>query len=295
MDLSLGKLQQLVTVARHGSFSRAAEELNISQPALSRSIAAMEARYGFPIFNRLGHGVELTAAGTQVVAQATPLLQRMQVFDNNLRLIGAAQAGELAMGLSPLLASQLLASFSLNFFRPQMTSQLKVMIRPGEELLDALKNDIIELFFYPESYIAPDPDIDTEAIGIISSVCVVRSHHPLAGVSGLTLDDLAPYPWASSVEPPLTQGVLHPGRLLCDNYHILREVVQQSDLVCICSRDFVREQLAEGSLCAIEVNGLPLSDTTIYLAKLRGRVNSPLAVNAIRHMKHHLAKRPESH
>jgi hypothetical protein len=68
MDLSLGKLQQLITVARCGSFSRAAEELPMTQPALSRSIAAIERRYGFAIFNRIGHGVEPTAAAAQVLS-----------------------------------------------------------------------------------------------------------------------------------------------------------------------------------------------------------------------------------
>jgi DNA-binding transcriptional LysR family regulator len=55
MDISLGKLQQLVAVADSGSFSKAAVELSISQPALSRSIADIERRYGFQIFNRSGH------------------------------------------------------------------------------------------------------------------------------------------------------------------------------------------------------------------------------------------------
>lgn len=289
MDLSIGKLQQLVTVARHGSFSRAAVELNISQPALSRSVAALEERYGFPIFNRLGHGVDLTAAGAQVIAQAEPLLQTMRVFDSNLRLFGSGKAGQLSLGLSPLLASQLLARFSLKFFGPAMKIQLRALIRPGDELLAALKNDLIELFFFPESYIEPSPEIDIEAIGIIAPICVVRRSHPLADRTNLTVDDLADFPWASSVAPPVIHEVLHPARLFCDNYHILREVVLASDLVCICSTAFVREQLAAGDLCEIRVEGLPLSQIIIYLAKLRGRVCSPLAEDAVKYMRQFLA------
>ncbi|MCK9563882.1 MAG: LysR family transcriptional regulator [Bacteroidales bacterium] len=295
MDLSIGKLQQLVTVARHGSFSKAAVELNISQPALSRSIAAIEKRYGFPIFNRMGHGVDLTAAGVQVIAQAEPLLQTMRVFDNNLRLFGSGKAGQLAMGLSPLLASQLLAKFSLSFFGPSMKSQLRVMIRSGDELLAALKNDVIELFFFPESYIEPSPEIDIELVGVIATTCVVRGAHPLVGRTDLTLADLADFPWASSVDPPLTSGVLNPARLVCDNYHILREVVLESDLICICSTAFVRQQLADGSLRAIQVEGLPLSDTPIYMARLHGRVNSPLADEAVKRLKQYLGNDDPCH
>ena len=103
MDLSLPKLQHLVAVATCGSFSRAATELNLSQPALSRSIAGIEDRYGFAIFNRVGHGVELTAAGLQVLEQARPVLRHLQVLDSNMRLIAKGRSGRLALGMAPLL------------------------------------------------------------------------------------------------------------------------------------------------------------------------------------------------
>ena len=288
MEISIGKLQQLVAVANSGSISRAAAELNISQPALSRSIAAIEARYGFQLFNRVGYGVHLTAAGSQVLEQARPLLQTLRVFDSNLKLLGAGKVGALSVGLSPLLASQLLARFASDFFAPDASVQLRVMIRPGAGLLDELKNEVIELFFFPESHIEPNPETEIEAVGRIMPACVVRRGHPLAGRPQLTLEDLAAYPWGSSVDPPINQQVLSPARFVCDNYHILREAVLQTDLVCICSVAFVAQQLAAGTLVEIQVADLPLPPTTIYMAKLRGRASSPLAVEALTRMRRHL-------
>lgn len=289
MELSLGKLQQLVTVARCGSFSRAAVELNISQPALSRSVAAIEERYGFAIFNRTGHGVEATAAGAQVIAQAIPVLQTLRVFDGNLRAIGSGKAGQLALGLSPLLASEVLAEFARDFFVPDSEAQLRVMIRPGAGLFEALKNDEIELFFFPETHLEPSAEIDVETIGRIMPACVVRRGHPLAGRTDLTLADLAHFPWASSLEPSHAPDVPSTGRLICDNYHILREAIAGSDLIGICSIAFVERQLADGTLRQITVAGLPLTVTTIYMAKLRGRVHSPLAEEAVKRLRRHLA------
>lgn len=282
MDISLGKLQQLVAVADSGSFSKAAVELSISQPALSRSIADIEQRYGFQIFNRRGHGVHLTAAGAQVIAQAQPLLQTMRVFDNNLRLFGSGKAGVLSLGLSPLLASQLLAKFAVEFFTPDMRAQLRVVIRPGPGLLDELKRDTIEMFFFPEGHIEPGPEICVEPVGQVIPVCVVRSAHPLVERQPLTLADLAGFPWASSIDPPFIEKLLSPARFVCDSYHILREAVLESDLICICSWAFVAQQLAEGTLREIRVEGLPLPATTIYMAKLHGRVSSPLADQAVK-------------
>lgn len=288
MDISTGKLQQLVTVARVGSFSRAAVELNISQPALSRSIAGMEERYGLQIFNRQGHGVELTAAGTQVIEQAQTLLQTMRVFDNNLQLFGSGKAGSLSIGLSPLLASQVMANFAVDFVNSTAQARLEVLIRPGDVLVDALKNDLIELFFFPESYIDPGPEIEVESIGQMLPAIVVRKGHPLAKRRGLSLEDLSDFPWASSIEPPVVNDVLNAARVVCDNFHILREAVRKSDLVCICSSVFVAEQLAEGSLQEIKVKGLPMPETRIRMATLSGRIISPLAEQAVTRMREYL-------
>jgi DNA-binding transcriptional LysR family regulator len=289
MSVSLGRLQQLITVARCGSFSRAAEELHISQPALSRSIAALESRYGFPIFNRIGHGVQPTAAGAEVIAQAAPLLQSMRVFESNLGLLATGAAGKLKLGLPPLLSSQLLAKLACDFFSPGAQAEIRVSIRSGPALLEELKNDAIELFFFAETQIEAPPEVEIEPVGLIRPVCVVRAGHPLAAHRTLTLDDLSQFPWASSVEPPAMGEQLNPARLLCDNYHVLREVVLQTNMVCICTSDFVGRDLAEGRLHEIQVQGLLPAESTIYAAKLRGRIASPLASAAIQRVKAHLA------
>jgi DNA-binding transcriptional LysR family regulator len=282
MDLSLNKLQQLTAVARCGSFSRAAEELHMTQPALSRSIAAMERRYGFALFNRIGHGVEPTAAGLQVLSQAELLLQSMRVFDRNMSSLAAGKTGTLKMGLPPLLASQLLADLAREFFVHTEEIELRVSIRPGPALVDELKSDAIELFFLAEGQIDPGPEIGLDTVGVIRPTCVVRRDHPLAGQSGLTIADLGGYPWASSVEPPAMGTFLNAKRFMCDNYHILRDTVLRTDLVCICTRAFVAADLADGRLYELDVPGFLPSEISVSVATLKGRILSPLANAAVK-------------
>src|SRR3954464_311678 len=74
MDLDLRKLRYFVTVADRLHFSRAADELHIAQPVLSRQIRALEHDLGTPLLTRDSHGVELTDAGRQLLADAGPLL-----------------------------------------------------------------------------------------------------------------------------------------------------------------------------------------------------------------------------
>lgn len=282
MDVSLSKLRQLATVARCGSFSRAAEELHISQPALSRSVAAIERRCGFPIFNRLGHGVQPSSAGAQLLSQAEPLLQSMRVFHSNLDLLAAGKTGSLRVGLPPLLASELLSDFAREFFDQSAQTELRVSIRAGPLLLDELRNDAIELLFFAQTQIDPGPEFQVKPVGFICPTCVVRRDHPLADRRNLTIADLSAYPWASSVEPPAMGELLNPARFICDNYHILRDAVLHTDLVCICTKAFVANDVAEGKLCEVIVEDFLPPESPIYMATLQGRILSPLALAAVR-------------
>jgi DNA-binding transcriptional LysR family regulator len=74
MDLDLRKLRYFVAVADQLHFSRAADELHIAQPVLSRQIRALEQDLGASLFTRDRHGVALTEAGRQLLADAGPLL-----------------------------------------------------------------------------------------------------------------------------------------------------------------------------------------------------------------------------
>ncbi|TCM20729.1 DNA-binding transcriptional LysR family regulator [Novosphingobium sp. PhB165] len=288
MDLSLGKLQHLVSVARCGSFSRAAMELNLSQPALSRSIATIEERYGFAIFNRVGHGVEPTAAGLQVLEQARPLLEGLRVFESNMGLLAGGRGGRLSMGMAPLLASELVPRFTGDFFGTSDT-QLRVMVRPGEELVEALANNEVEMIFFPGPHVADAGEIELERVGDARPACVVRQGHPLTGRKNLQLADLADYPWASSVEDPVGPPIPSRSRMVCDNYHILRDAVMATELVCICSQAFIAEELRDGRLVEIVIDGLPLPPTAIFAGRLKGRVHSPLAARALAAIRGYLA------
>ena len=74
MDLDLRKLRYFTAVAQHEHFGRAAEQLHIAQPVLSRQIRALEQDLGTPLLTRDSHGVALTDAGRQLLTDAGPLL-----------------------------------------------------------------------------------------------------------------------------------------------------------------------------------------------------------------------------
>jgi len=91
MDLDLRKLRYFVTVADRLHFGRAADELHIAQPVLSRQIRALEQDLGAALFTRDRHGVELTDAGRQLLADARPLLASTEAVR---RRVSAAAGGK---------------------------------------------------------------------------------------------------------------------------------------------------------------------------------------------------------
>jgi DNA-binding transcriptional LysR family regulator len=95
MDLDLRKLRYFVAVADTLHFGRAAEQLHIAQPVLSRQIRALEHDLGAPLFTRDSHGVVLTDAGTQLLTDAGPLLASADAARR--RVIGAARGGRRLM------------------------------------------------------------------------------------------------------------------------------------------------------------------------------------------------------
>ena len=126
--------RSFVAVAEHGGFSRAAVALGVSQPNLSRHIAALERRLGFQLFDRATRGAVLTGPGADLVAPARDLLTRLDLLHLHARKASGGEAGILRLGAS----SQTLVSFvapMLGVFRRKHPG---VDVRLGEGAADEI-------------------------------------------------------------------------------------------------------------------------------------------------------------
>lgn len=106
--VDLTKLRHAVAVAREGSFSAAAELVHISQPALSRSIQMLEARYGMVLFERGRAGARLTLQGAEFIGIAEELLRRAASVDEQLQLVGRGRPAEVSFGIGSASAASFL-------------------------------------------------------------------------------------------------------------------------------------------------------------------------------------------
>src|ERR1700744_2256605 len=100
MAPSLNQLRYFCELARVGNFGRAAKHLHISQPPLSRQIAALEQEFGTALFVRSPKGVALTAAGRQFLADATEILRLAGQAKRNVAAAGNGETGRLSVGFT---------------------------------------------------------------------------------------------------------------------------------------------------------------------------------------------------
>lgn len=275
--MELTRLRHILAVARTGSFSRAAEEERITQPALSRSVAAFEQRHGVLLFDRGRGGVHPTPAGALVIERARKLLSASADLDRSLRLYGTGEAGRVAMGIGPLMASLLLPGLAETLLGDRPGLQISTVVRAPDQLLPDLLSDRIEMIVGHSWQMSHAPGTETRELATLPLATMVRAGHPLAGRPELTAADLAGFPVASAVEMPTSFGDAG-GVFICDNYHILRDTVLRTDCVWLSSAAFVAPELAAGTLVRLTVADAEAVTTQISLIVRSGRTQSPAAV-----------------
>ena len=98
MDISA--LQAFLAVAESGSFSRAAEKIYLTQPAISKRIAALERQVGARLFDRIGRGIRLTEAGEVLLIRARAVLKELEDVKLSIANLSGTIAGELSLATS---------------------------------------------------------------------------------------------------------------------------------------------------------------------------------------------------
>jgi len=276
--MELTRLRHIVAVARNRSFSRAAEEEGITQPALSRSIAAFEQRHGVVLFDRGRGGVHPTAAGLLVIEQAQKLLAAAGELERSLRRYPDGEAGRIAFGLGPLLGSMFLPRLGSSLLRAHPGLQVITLIHPPTQLIAELLGDRIEMIVGNNWNLGRVPGTELERLGRLKVAVMARGDHPLARAGTIMAADLEDYPVASAIELPAAGMHGTAGCFVCDNFHVLRETVLQSDCVWISSPSFLADDLREGRIAQLDVADLSPNHSEICLVFKRGRTRSPAAL-----------------
>jgi DNA-binding transcriptional LysR family regulator len=187
MHLTLRQLTIFDAVARHQSFSRAAEELHLSQPAVSLQVRQLERNLGLPLTEQLGKRVYLTEAGKEVYRTSRQVGERLRELQQALDEQKGLDRGRLAVAVASTVnyfAPRLLAGYSQRF--PGVRISLTVTNREG--LLQRLEQNDVDIALMGQT---PEHlDLVAEPFMENPLVVVASPTHPLAGTRRIPLQAL---------------------------------------------------------------------------------------------------------
>jgi DNA-binding transcriptional LysR family regulator len=175
---STDHLLALVTVARLGSFTKAAVELELSQPALSRQIIGLQRTLGVKLFERVGRSVRLTPAGEELVGRAGPLLEELGRVTGNLTSISGTAAGRVRLGASESVAVNSLPAILRAYLQANRRVQLRLMCRTSERLPDMIHSGELDIAVCPIEFGDQQDGLNCTRLWDEEMVLVLPINHP---------------------------------------------------------------------------------------------------------------------
>ncbi|MGY8524659.1 LysR family transcriptional regulator [Paracidovorax citrulli] len=154
--LRLRQLALLLVLERQRSLSRAAAELNLSQPAVTKALREIEDVFMRPLFHRARAGLEPTETGAVVLAYARLALADAEALGRQLSVVDAGFAGRLRIGVIPFVAPAVLDAACSHALHQQ--PRMAVLVREGttDELVDALRDHELDCVVARSFYAAGD-------------------------------------------------------------------------------------------------------------------------------------------
>lgn len=246
--MTLVQLRHLLSLAQTGSFSRSAAALFLTQPALSRSIRALEVELGQALFDRVGRRSELTPFGREAVERAGEVVLAADELRDSGRLADDGQEGLLRIGLGSGPGAMLMTPLLLKMAQERPRLHVEIARASTDLLVQALRARTLDALVVDARSLKPAPDLQTQSLHDMRGAFMVRRGHPLSKRrKSLSFDDLLRYPMAST---PLSDEVArvlverygpgaHPSHfvtLRCEEIPSLVEVARHSDAVLLAIR-----------------------------------------------------------
>jgi DNA-binding transcriptional LysR family regulator len=265
MHLSLRQLSIFASVARHLSYTRAAEEMHLTQPAVFTQVKQLEESVGLPLLERVGKRLYLTDAGVELEKTCRRVLEELERFEMQVAETKGLKQGKLRLTVvttAKYFAPRLLGEFCTRY--PGVEAALKVTNREGA--LQRFHDNLDDLYILGQ----PPEGMDAVAAPFLDNplVALAAGAHPLAREKNISLERLAREPFLMREPGSGTRLVLE--RLMKQHHLRLNvrmelgsnEAIKQAILgglgVSVLSRHSLAEEDASGRLAILDVEGFPI-------------------------------------
>jgi DNA-binding transcriptional LysR family regulator len=291
-EINSRRLSHLVALAEEGSFARAAGRVHLSQPALSRSIQALEDELGMKLFDRAARGVAMTAAGRLLVDRARRVLFETRCLFRDVELLKAHELGEVRIGMGPYTSVILLPDLLIEFSRRFPKIKVSIELGEGEALMDKLRAEQID-FLATDRRVPPvTPDVALHRLPRHEGGWFARPDHPLLTRGAVPLAALREFPLVSVSLPAFMKDALHrllkfraheeiPLQVECNDVAVLKAVVARTDAVLFATASAVWHDLEARDLVRIPLTHAPRLGLEFAFVSLAERTLSPAASTAL--------------
>lgn len=292
--MNLDQLRMFLAVARHQHFSRAADELYITQPAVSAAVAKLEAHYGVRLFHRIGRRVEITDVGRFLMAEGQALLERVELVERGLHDFNTLERGVLNLGASLTVGNYWLPSRLKCFWDQHRGVELNCSLANAEQVLEGMAQGLYDLGFltgWPEGdkALLGEGMLRAVEVGEERLLLVVGRGHPWFGQKVLEPRQLGDSAWVMRERGSGAQSLLErllaevgvalaalPVALVLTSGEMAKAVVLEGGTAAALPEPMLRQELELGLLWSLPIQGCSGQRQPIWMVRHRQRYRSRL-------------------
>lgn len=233
--MRLNQLQYLVALKKHGTFSKAAQALYVSQPSISVGIKELEEELGYPILNRSNKGFQFTAEGEQVLEKAQRILDEVEDI-RRIQREEEALAGAVRIGSTPHFCNSILLDVMLKIESRYPKCSLLIEECDSESVLRRIESGelqmgLIQLCDVDEALLirrVSGQSLRFEELFREEMCVVVGENHPLVARETVPMEELLSYPYAT-YKDAMNQQVAQ----MMKKYHCHGRISHVSEIVSL--------------------------------------------------------------
>ena len=259
------QLKVFEAVARLLSFSRAAEELHLTQPAVSTQVKKLEEHVGLPLFEQLGKKIYLTSAGTEMLHASRAIIRQFQEVEATMSQFKGISGGKLNVAVISA-GDYFFPRLLVEFARRHKGVTLNLSVHNREELLGQLAGNLTDLAVM----VRPPQDMDTvnEPFAPHPYVIVAAPSHPLASRKRIPIARLMREPFVVREKGSDTWHSMEDGfgehlaeiniAMEIKSTETIKQAVIAGMGISFLSAHTISLELQAGSLSVLDVQGFPL-------------------------------------
>jgi len=291
MKIKLRLLYQAQALLEQGSFSRAAEKLNLSQPALSRGIKELEDQVGLQVFQRKRSGLELSDFGRMFMQHAAELILAAEDLEREVALARGLETSQVSIGAGPYVMASLMPICTPDFIAAHPAVRLKILTDSPSVVGRLVRTRMIDLGIAEASTLESYDDLEVVTrLSPLQGYLMVRKGHLLTSRAQPRIVDVLEYPFAQviTLPPRVLKPVLAARRLPharsrvesrpfpaieCPTLDLAVQIVTNSDAFMFAALGMVRAEIEQGRMVPILCE--PWMHSNWCVVKLRKRSMSP--------------------